>query len=878
MMCSHADALEVNLAQEFCDRSLTTHGASMPTSLAESLALKAVEQQDLIDYTYGVANGRRQVTAYRPIYAGPPDGTLNGMLADDDHPHYALLLTSTGGLEVTAPTQDTVACVMTLRKKGECKKLGEWAAGPPCIKEGGCSMDLESKGYTSTQTYKDKDGAEVKFFWGRAAGSDRIKLGVSVPGQGWAALAVGKEMTNADAVIGGGLKGGGQQSDINAYLMSDYSMEGVNLNAAGTQEITDAEVIYEAGRTYLFFSRPLAALAGGGKAISWAGKSQFLFAYGSGNTIQYHGLNNNYITVDFAAEESWMQPEESGVATPETPTLTALPLVPALGITVSTLAHKGFEQEKTIAPGVFLHWAEPKRRLSGQGSAGTIKLAIDVPGEGWAALGLGADMSDADVVIGGGTLEGGQQSDIAAYLLTGYTPDGINLNAAATAALTDTEVLYEGGRTKVLFTRPIEALGGGKGISWNLDTNMIFAYRSGNTIMYHGASQRSPFKINFAEEKAGGTAAPSPAPVAPGASSGGVLPGFDSVADLSSSVKLHYKLVGDSEIMIAIDVPGSGQWAGLGVGGGMTDADAVIGGGLKSGGQQSDIRAYQLSAAGKGGVNEEAGRTSLLKDTEYLQYNSRTQIKYTRPLKMPSGGKTITYDGDTKLIYAYGGGTTINYHGSNKLALLLNFKTGKATEDTTIRDRKVIHGTLMLLGWGILCPGGTLIAAWSGPRFTAAKKIGFQATLFNAHRIMQCLGLLLSLAGAIYALVEIYDSEQDMPAHGVLGLIVMILGCLMPINAMFRPKHGPGISSPEDHKLRRPWEIMHKNMGRIATVLGLISVILGTLIALEQHEDDTVFSAYYVTSIALLVFFAVAWSVGKIVSRIIAVKAAEENI
>ena len=62
--------------------------------------------------------------------------------------------------------------------------------------------------------------------------------------------------------------------------------------------------------------------------------------------------------------------------------------------------------------------------------------------------------------------------------------------------------------------------------------------------------------------------------------------------------------------------------------------------------------------------------------------------------------KTINYDEDTSILYAFGSGSTINYHGANKKAATINFATGAATEDTTLRDATIVHGSLMLSSFG----------------------------------------------------------------------------------------------------------------------------------------------------------------------------------
>merc|ERR1712087_103649 len=114
---------------------------------------------------------------------------------------------------------------------------------------------------------------------------------------------------------------------------------------------------------------------------------------------------------------------------------------------------------------------------------------------------------------------------------------------------------------------------------------------------------------------------------------------------------------------------------------------------------------------------------------------------------------------------------------------------------------------LMIIGWGVLIPLGTLAAAWGGPHFTLGGKLSF-----NVHRVLQSLGLCIAIAGFVYALWEVYDGQIGV--HGILGFIVTALGVSPPLNAFFRPGN--------DSTKRSLWELAHKNIGRIATCLGVL--------------------------------------------------------
>ena len=130
------------------------------------------------------------------------------------------------------------------------------------------------------------------------------------------------------------------------------------------------------------------------------------------------------------------------------------------------------------------------------------------------------------------------------------------------------------------------------------------------------------------------------------------------------------------------------------------------------------------------------------------------------------------------------------------------------------------HAMCMLLSWGLLLPGGVLTA-----RFLRHRPNG---AWFKAHRAVQLSGLLLALLGWSIALAnfDVFTGPTSVSTiHGSIGMVVMTLGLLQPINAFFRPK------PPEDKTdARVAWERLHKGSGRTAVVLGLLNALIGVAV------------------------------------------------
>lgn len=176
---------------------------------------------------------------------------------------------------------------------------------------------------------------------------------------------------------------------------------------------------------------------------------------------------------------------------------------------------------------------------------------------------------------------------------------------------------------------------------------------------------------------------------------------------------------------------------------------------------------------------------------------------------------------------------------------------GMITSSGSLVRPILIHGSLMLIGWGVLLPSGAVIAAFGKHRP--------DAWWFKIHKVVQPIGLLFALTAWVIALVNfsVLDSKPDGSTlhfpHAVLGMITMVIGLLQPLNAIFRPH--PPKEGEEATNLRRLWEICHKWLGWTGILLGLITVGMGTTLILDK-ANKFAFQVCYGVSIAIVVFLA----------------------
>eukprot|EP01066_Platyproteum_vivax_P012042 Platyproteum_vivax@DN5463_c0_g1_i1.p1 len=140
------------------------------------------------------------------------------------------------------------------------------------------------------------------------------------------------------------------------------------------------------------------------------------------------------------------------------------------------------------------------------------------------------------------------------------------------------------------------------------------------------------------------------------------------------------------------------------------------------------------------------------------------------------------------------------------------------------------HGSLMLIGWGVLLPTGVVMAI--------TMKHRPDGLWFKLHWILQICGLVLGTVGWIIALVYFNvfkDVGTKQYVHGIIGMLVMILGLLQPINALIRP-HPPKDGEVKSPK-RRVWEVLHKSGGYSALILAVVNIAIGTtLIPLKKNQ------------------------------------------
>eukprot|EP00930_Biecheleria_cincta_P027851 TRINITY_DN19483_c0_g1_i3.p1 TRINITY_DN19483_c0_g1~~TRINITY_DN19483_c0_g1_i3.p1 ORF type:complete len:588 (+),score=82.76 TRINITY_DN19483_c0_g1_i3:224-1765(+) len=213
--------------------------------------------------------------------------------------------------------------------------------------------------------------------------------------------------------------------------------------------------------------------------------------------------------------------------------------------------------------------------------------------------------------------------------------------------------------------------------------------------------------------------------------------------------------------------------------------------------------------------------------------NGEAIMRFQRKLSAGGGRRlsdevAVTPGKQQMLIYARGrdGTTSISIHdSSDRGGKLVDLESLKASEANKKDGGAAlwIHVICMTVAWGFLLPLGVAIANRVRKNADAP-----QGAWFKLHRGMQCIGWAVQILGFVMALAHCSsEGAHFQNAHTWIGLAVVILGTLQPINAALRKlcKH-PHDGEPKTAG-RMTFEVVHKGAGYIAVFGGIINCWMG---------------------------------------------------
>lgn len=120
---------------------------------------------------------------------------------------------------------------------------------------------------------------------------------------------------------------------------------------------------------------------------------------------------------------------------------------------------------------------------------------------------------------------------------------------------------------------------------------------------------------------------------------------------------------------------------------------------------------------------------------------------------------------------------------------------------------RTAHGTVNIIGWGILLPIGVIIARYF-------KKLPFKGNdWYSLHVVSQLSGFLLGTVGwGLGLAIKNAAKETSMSTHGILGTIIFAFAALQP---------------NEGHECRKYWVIYHHIIGYALIVIIIANIFEG---------------------------------------------------
>ena len=154
---------------------------------------------------------------------------------------------------------------------------------------------------------------------------------------------------------------------------------------------------------------------------------------------------------------------------------------------------------------------------------------------------------------------------------------------------------------------------------------------------------------------------------------------------------------------------------------------------------------------------------------------------FARPLAAGaySGAQSVPASGGTVLLAAWGTQTFLAQHSSSaSISGTIDLARGTFVSGSVTAALRKTHGSLMFIAWGILAPCAVLLA-----RFGKELSLPGGGWLVAHRRINTCAWLLSLVAFAII-LSSVPAGYHFATTHGVVGLVTVLLGLLMPLSGL----------------------------------------------------------------------------------------------
>eukprot|EP00192_Tetraselmis_astigmatica_P009918 CAMPEP_0117662012 /NCGR_PEP_ID=MMETSP0804-20121206/7835_1 /TAXON_ID=1074897 /ORGANISM="Tetraselmis astigmatica, Strain CCMP880" /LENGTH=823 /DNA_ID=CAMNT_0005468901 /DNA_START=836 /DNA_END=3307 /DNA_ORIENTATION=- len=469
---------------------------------------------------------------------------------------------------------------------------------------------------------------------------------------------------------------------------------------------------------------------------------------------------------------------------------------------------------------IALHWMKMEDHFM---------MALTGTTSGWLALGF----PEQGGMVGSKAIQA--NADITRVVnLTSYDASSFTETTIDGLDVTSLAVTQDGGVMMLEF-KIMES-----GISDPSALSLIAAMNSNSNTLGDPHTAKGAFSVALPPPKGGGTPLPPREEATPVATdvpvNSGCTPSplakYDCMVGTPiANYNVHWKLAEDLQsFTMAVSATTAG-WVAVGFPtspGAMTGAEAIFGT------SDAEVITYTLVTKSSSSFTEAA--INGLESTKITTEGGTLLLEFA----MAAGAMNPL---DLNLIIAENENNVnvLAFHTAKAALNGLNLLSGAPPQagKNPLFDMMVLHGALMVLGWATLLPIGVILAHTM--RHTAP-------LWFNLHRGVQWSGLLVTIGGLIVALVKFNPiaTSGKQGAHAIIGLMVMVVGMLQPLNALFRPHPG----EPN----RKYWNILHIGLGRLAVMLGIANCFIGAILFNDYNNGNYEFVIFVAVWVSVAVF------------------------
>ncbi|KAL7585230.1 cytochrome b561 and DOMON domain-containing protein At3g07570 [Lactuca sativa] len=282
----------------------------------------------------------------------------------------------------------------------------------------------------------------------------------------------------------------------------------------------------------------------------------------------------------------------------------------------------------------------------------------------------------------------------------------------------------------------------------------------------------------------------------------------------SENFILRYSQAGPSLWSFILSAPISNSYIGMGFSpnGAMVGSSAVVGWVASDG--SGNMKKYFLGGQTPSQVLVDQGDLQILGNTStILSDTSRIYMAFQLAIDEPR----------PQLVYSVGDNSNpppstpsfrLTQH-RNHAAIRLNYASGEGSRiKAPYSNLKRAHGTLNMMGWGILIPIGAMVARYLKH---------MNPLWFYVHTGIQSLGFILGLSGVIAGLVLDNRIDANVNKHKGLGITILAFGCLQVLAFLARPA--------VEAKTRTYWNWYHSSVGRLMIFFAIVNIFYGIHLA-----------------------------------------------